>query len=109
MADDTGSSFEKHAVIPDSPWMGDDPGSSSRDFVRGALAPLTRSAAAMFQRLAPTPVITPCIGICTLGPDGLCDGCFRTGDEIAQWSQLPDLERLAIMNEVLPAREATRT
>jgi len=89
--------------------MGDDPGSSSRDFVRGALAPLTRSAAAMFQRLAPTPVITPCIGICTLGPDGLCDGCFRTGDEIAQWSQLPDLERLAIMNEVLPAREATRT
>ena len=45
----------------------------------------------------------------TLGPDGLCDGCYRTGDEIAQWSQLPDLERLAIMNEVLPAREATRT
>ena len=36
-------------------------------------------------------------------------GCYRTGEEIAQWSQLPDLERLAIMNEVLPAREATRT
>ena len=89
--------------------MGDDPGSSSRDFVRGALGPLTRSPAARFQRLPPPPVITPCIGICTLGPDGLCDGCFRTGDEIAQWSQLPDLERLAIMNEVLPAREATRT
>ena len=63
----------------------------------------------MFQRLAPTPVITPCIGTCTLGHDGLCEGCFRTGDEIAQWSQLSDIERLAIMNEVLPAREATRT
>ena len=89
--------------------MGDDPGSSLSSLVGGAKAPPTLSVMPMFQRLPSHPVITPCIGICTLGPDGLCDGCYRTGDEIAQWSQLPDLERLAIMNEVLPAREATRT
>jgi predicted Fe-S protein YdhL (DUF1289 family) len=63
----------------------------------------------MFQPIPPHPVITPCIGTCTMGHDGLCEGCFRTGDEIAQWSQLSDIERLAIMSEVLPAREAART
>jgi predicted Fe-S protein YdhL (DUF1289 family) len=63
----------------------------------------------MFQRVPTIPIITPCIGTCTLGHDGLCDGCFRTGDEIALWSQLSDIERLAIMSEVLPAREAART
>lgn len=62
----------------------------------------------MFQRVPANPVITPCIGICTLGRDGLCEGCLRTGDEIAQWSRLSDAERLAIINEVLPAREAAR-
>ena len=31
------------------------------------------------------PVLSPCIGICHLGADGLCEGCLRTGDEIARW------------------------
>jgi uncharacterized protein len=74
----------------------------------GAKAPPLRLPDPMFQRIPPHPVITPCIGICTLGHDGLCDGCYRTGDEIAQWSLLSDSERLAIMSEVLPAREAAR-
>lgn len=51
---------------------------------------------------------TPCIGICSLGPDGLCEGCFRTGAEIAAWSQLGDTERLRIMDDLLPVREAAR-
>lgn len=52
--------------------------------------------------------LTPCIGICTLGSDGLCDGCLRTGAEIGAWSQLSDLERRRIMDEVLPLRESGR-
>jgi len=76
--------------------------------VRGRHGAPATFANPMFQRVPANPVITPCIGICTLGRDGLCEGCLRTGDEIAQWSRLSDAERLAIMNEVLPAREAAR-
>lgn len=53
-------------------------------------------------------ILTPCIGVCSLGPDGLCDGCFRTGDEIAAWPSMTDAARSQLMDEVLPAREAAR-
>ncbi len=53
-------------------------------------------------------VLSPCIGICTLDADGLCEGCHRTLAEIAQWSQMGDDERLRWMDTVLPAREAGR-
>jgi predicted Fe-S protein YdhL (DUF1289 family) len=56
------------------------------------------------QTPAKAPVLTPCIGICTLRPDGLCQGCLRTGSEIAAWGTLPDAERLRIMQQVLPGR-----
>ena len=61
-----------------------------------------------FLRNPPKTILTPCIGICTLAPDGYCVGCHRTGDEVARWSQLDDAERARIMNEVLPVREARR-
>ena len=35
-------------------------------------------------------VLSPCTGVCTLGEDGLCLGCHRTGDEIAAWATLGD-------------------
>jgi predicted Fe-S protein YdhL (DUF1289 family) len=53
-------------------------------------------------------VLSPCIGVCALDADGLCEGCHRTSAEIARWSQMGDDERLHIMESVLPAREATR-
>lgn len=56
----------------------------------------------------PAAILTPCIGVCTLDADGYCEGCFRTGDEIGQWSVLGDAERRRLMDEVLPAREAAR-
>lgn len=52
------------------------------------------------------PVPTPCIGVCTLDPDGYCDGCLRSGDEIAGWLSMDDVQRLHMMEVVLPAREA---
>lgn len=52
------------------------------------------------------PVLTPCIGVCKLAANGCCDGCFRTGDEIARWSTMSDDERLRFMDQILPAREA---
>jgi hypothetical protein len=47
---------------------------------------------------------TPCIRICVIDqPSGLCEGCGRTLDEIANWSALTDGERRNIMN-ALPTR-----
>ena len=31
-------------------------------------------------------VLSPCIGVCTLDDDGLCEGCLRTTSEIAPWA-----------------------
>jgi predicted Fe-S protein YdhL (DUF1289 family) len=54
-------------------------------------------------------VLSPCIGVCMLDDEGLCMGCHRTSAEIARWSQMGDDERLTLMENVLPAREAKRT
>jgi len=53
-------------------------------------------------------VQTPCIGVCTINEDGLCDGCLRTGDEIAGWMAMDDAQREHMMASVLPAREDGR-
>jgi predicted Fe-S protein YdhL (DUF1289 family) len=53
-------------------------------------------------------VHSPCIGICALAADGLCEGCHRSAAEIARWSQMSDDERLRLMTYVLPEREARR-
>jgi len=51
-------------------------------------------------------VLSPCVGVCTLGADGLCEGCLRNVDEIAAWSRLSDAQRLHVMDVLLPEREA---
>lgn len=54
-------------------------------------------------------VSTPCIEICVIDPASrLCEGCGRTLSEIAQWGQLTEAERQAIMAE-LPERLRQRT
>jgi len=50
-------------------------------------------------------VLSPCVGICSLDADGLCQGCLRNVDEIAAWSRLSDAERLHVMEILLPQRE----
>jgi hypothetical protein len=38
-----------------------------------------------------TPVPSPCISVCRMDArTGWCEGCLRTLDEIAAWSQLDD-------------------
>lgn len=49
--------------------------------------------------------LSPCIGICRLDERGYCEGCLRTGDEIARWRSMDDQERLRYMRDVLPARK----
>lgn len=54
----------------------------------------------------PQPVLSPCIGICQLDDNGLCVGCFRTGDEIGRWLGMSFEERETLLRVVLPQREA---
>jgi hypothetical protein len=52
------------------------------------------------------PVPSPCVSVCRMNAHtGLCEGCHRTIDEIAQWSALPDGEKRAIWR-ALDARRA---
>ena len=50
-------------------------------------------------------VLSPCTGVCCLDERGLCEGCYRTSNEIAGWSRMSDEERLRLMEDVLPGRE----
>lgn len=43
------------------------------------------------------PVPSPCISICRMDPDTeLCQGCFRTLDEIAAWGMADEDARRAL-------------
>ena len=58
----------------------------------------------MGEPIQPIPEIeSPCIGTCTLGPDDLCIGCFRSAEEITAWLSYSAQQRRAIMR-VLPER-----
>jgi len=43
------------------------------------------------------PVPSPCVGICCIGSDGLCFGCFRTRPELAAWGKATEAEKLDIL------------
>lgn len=48
---------------------------------------------------------SPCINVCVLHPQAkLCMGCFRSADEITQWSRMTPQVRRDIM-DTLPERE----
>jgi hypothetical protein len=44
---------------------------------------------------------SPCINICRMNPQtGLCEGCFRTIEEIAQWSTASEERKRAVWIEI---------
>lgn len=54
-----------------------------------------------------TPVPSPCISVCHMNPrSGLCDGCFRTLEEIAAWSRLDDADKRRVWT-LIEQRRAT--
>lgn len=50
-------------------------------------------------------VLSPCVGICSVSPDGTCEGCFRTLAEIGNWLNYSHEQREFLMEKVLPERE----
>jgi predicted Fe-S protein YdhL (DUF1289 family) len=48
---------------------------------------------------------SPCINICRMdNKSGLCVGCFRTLDEIADWSRADEAARQAVLAAVAERR-----
>lgn len=46
---------------------------------------------------APAPVPSPCVNVCRMdAASGLCEGCLRTIDEIAAWSQMTEAGKRAV-------------
>jgi predicted Fe-S protein YdhL (DUF1289 family) len=53
-------------------------------------------------------VPSPCISVCRMDADsGLCEGCFRTLDEIAAWGLASDAEKRAVWDQLLRRAEAS--
>lgn len=53
------------------------------------------------------PVPSPCINVCRMdGATGLCEGCFRTIDEIAGWSRYDDADKRAVWGRLMQRRAA---
>ena len=47
-------------------------------------------------------VPSPCISVCRMdAATGICEGCYRTLDEIARWGSASEEEKLAIWAELL--------
>lgn len=44
---------------------------------------------------------SPCRDICLIHPaEGICVGCYRTAEEISQWSRMPSSERAKILKQL---------
>ncbi len=57
-------------------------------------------------RAAEVPVPSPCVSICRLNSHtALCEGCFRTLDEIAAWSTMAEADKRRVW-AALPQRAA---
>jgi prolyl-tRNA editing enzyme YbaK/EbsC (Cys-tRNA(Pro) deacylase)/predicted Fe-S protein YdhL (DUF1289 family) len=52
------------------------------------------------------PVPSPCTSVCRMSAQtGLCEGCLRTLDEIAAWSQMEEHEKRAVWQQLAKRRE----
>lgn len=52
-------------------------------------------------------VPSPCISVCRMDPrTGLCEGCLRTVEEIAQWSVATEEVKRAVWMEIKRRQDA---
>lgn len=45
-------------------------------------------------------VKSPCINICQVNLDGVCQGCGRTTDEIASWWSMTNEEKQQVLENI---------
>lgn len=70
-------------------------------------SPTTPITLARARKTAPAGAVpSPCVGVCRMLPaTGLCEGCWRSIDEIVAWGRASDAERLHIWG-LIEARQA---
>jgi predicted Fe-S protein YdhL (DUF1289 family) len=47
--------------------------------------------------MPPSAPYSPCISVCSIGPRGVCRGCYRTLEEIADWIRLGPAAQWAVV------------
>ena len=52
---------------------------------------------------------SPCVSICVLSEDEICQGCFRSADEIAEWFMASDEGKRAILQRADQRRDESFT
>lgn len=45
------------------------------------------------------PVQSPCVSVCYLNEEDICEGCFRSGMEISQWGTMANGERREVLKK----------
>ncbi|MFW6233489.1 MAG: DUF1289 domain-containing protein [Nanoarchaeota archaeon] len=53
-------------------------------------------------------VKSPCINVCKLNENQICIGCYRSLDEIDNWSQLKDDEKIMVIEKAKQRRNEIR-
>ena len=46
---------------------------------------------------------SPCVGVCQYNDEELCQGCFRTSDEITAWIDMTNEEKTQVI-QLIPSR-----
>ena len=49
---------------------------------------------------------SPCVSICVLDENDICEGCYRSADEITDWFMCSDEEKRAILRRARERFEA---
>jgi len=52
-----------------------------------------------------TTVKSPCISVCVMNDDGFCEGCYRTGQEIAYWMQYDNEQKRTVVEHAEQRRK----
>jgi predicted Fe-S protein YdhL (DUF1289 family) len=63
---------------------------------------MSRSFLSPLQTSVPEPVVpSPCINVCTMNPaTGLCNGCYRTIEEIAAWASSTNAYKRSVLTAI---------
>lgn len=51
------------------------------------------------------PVVSPCVSICFLDHDNICQGCYRSAGEIREWLLLDNGERREVLSRAMARRQ----
>ena len=49
-------------------------------------------------------VASPCVGVCRLTDNGVCEGCLRTVDEISAWGSMDEADREVVISALATRR-----